>query len=160
MLYLIGGPPRVGKSTLAQMLVDKKNVPYVPTDALFHTLKDTSSTPIVDDKSGFDKKAQDLFPYLLTLARHLVWGAPDFCLEGDGFLPQQVKKLSEDEVIKKYQVKCVFLGFSKITGQQLKENMGYKQMDKRLHPGAIRRSGSMDCPKKPQNPTRLPKVWL
>jgi 2-phosphoglycerate kinase len=32
MIYLIGGPPRVGKSTLAKMLANEKAIPYISTD--------------------------------------------------------------------------------------------------------------------------------
>ncbi|WP_314251763.1 hypothetical protein [Streptomyces sp. DSM 40907] len=39
MIYLIGGPPRVGKSTLAWMLLEREGLPGCPTDALVSMLQ-------------------------------------------------------------------------------------------------------------------------
>lgn len=38
MIYLIGGVPRVGKTTLAKLILERKGVPFVPADTLAHTL--------------------------------------------------------------------------------------------------------------------------
>lgn len=38
MIYLIGGPPRCGKSTLAQALSTRLHIPYVPADYLMSVI--------------------------------------------------------------------------------------------------------------------------
>src|SRR6266540_3322963 len=39
ILYLIGGPPRVGKSSLAQRLLTLDRIPWLPTDVLRTVLR-------------------------------------------------------------------------------------------------------------------------
>ncbi|MFE5520710.1 hypothetical protein ACFQ9Q_23740 [Streptomyces virginiae] len=39
MIFLIGGPPRVGKSTLAWMLLEREGLPGCPTDVLVSMLQ-------------------------------------------------------------------------------------------------------------------------
>ncbi len=39
ILYLVGGPPRVGKSSLAQRLLDLDRIPWLPTDVLRTVLR-------------------------------------------------------------------------------------------------------------------------
>ena len=39
ILYLIGGPPRVGKSSLAQRLLTLDQIPWLPTDVLRTVLR-------------------------------------------------------------------------------------------------------------------------
>lgn len=34
MIYLVGGPPRVGKSTLALIALEEAGIPYCSTDML------------------------------------------------------------------------------------------------------------------------------
>jgi hypothetical protein len=117
MIYQIGGPPRIGKSTLAKILLQKNNVPFVPTDAVFHTLKDTPPTPIVDDKLGHQQKAIDFYPFLRELIKHLHWSGTDFCVEGDAFLPEQIDQLIHDPEFEKIHMRCVFLGMAKSSEQ-------------------------------------------
>jgi predicted kinase len=39
MLYLVGGPPRMGKSSLAQRLVQTEGIPWLPTDVVRTVLR-------------------------------------------------------------------------------------------------------------------------
>jgi 2-phosphoglycerate kinase len=39
VLYLVGGAPRVGKSSLAQRLLDIYGIPWLPTDVLRTVLR-------------------------------------------------------------------------------------------------------------------------
>lgn len=52
MIYLIGGPPKCGKTTLVKELSKKKGIPWVSTDTLQNVVK-----PYVDQT-----KLDDLFP--------------------------------------------------------------------------------------------------
>ena len=38
-LYLVGGAPRVGKSSLAQRLLEHDGIPWLPTDVLRTVLR-------------------------------------------------------------------------------------------------------------------------
>lgn len=41
MLYFIGGPARVGKTTLAARLMRWQKTPFIPADVLTHALDET-----------------------------------------------------------------------------------------------------------------------
>lgn len=50
MIYLIGGPPRVGKSTLAKTLSLEKQIPYISADDIGSVI-----TPYISEQ-GYPRK--------------------------------------------------------------------------------------------------------
>lgn len=129
MIYLIGGPPRVGKSTLAQMLTSKNAVPFAPTDAIFHMLMETAPQIEVHDKKGFEDKAKRFYPFLRKFLLLATWTVSDYCIEGDSFLPVQVNDLLNDPQVKdeKIQIKCCFLGMSETNLETILKEGGRNQ---------------------------------
>ena len=106
MIYLIGGTPRVGKTTLARMIMERKHVPFVPADALTHALDQTY--PQLGIRSGEWADIPDkFFPFLKEFVRTSGWNLKDYTIEGDSFFPEHVKKLSEE-----FKIRSVFLGTS------------------------------------------------
>ncbi len=78
MIYLIGGPPKCGKTTLAKRLSKSKNIPWMSTDTLQNVIK-----PYMN-KKDFSKK----FP---TSAQH--------CNNND----EKYSRYSTNKIIKAYQ---------------------------------------------------------
>ncbi|MEU3989775.1 hypothetical protein [Streptomyces platensis] len=68
MIYLIGGPPRVGKSTLAWMLLERSGLPGCPTDALVSMLQRAAPEHGVRHGTHPDK-AVPAQPFLIEFIR-------------------------------------------------------------------------------------------
>lgn len=105
MLYLIGGPPRMGKSSLAQEMLARKSIPYVSTDGLTVMLKPMGQPSFYDPE-----KSERFFPYLDLFISRITSVGPDYTIEGDAFLPKHVEILRN-----KYELRCVFLTMRNIT---------------------------------------------
>ena len=105
MLYMIGGPPRMGKSTLAQKLLAEQSLPYVSTDALTVMLK-----PLGEPSFYSPEKSARLFPLLELFIMRMLKSSPNYVIEGDAFSPHHVSELQN-----KYDVKAVFLTMSKVS---------------------------------------------
>ena len=117
MIYLIDGVPRAGKSTLAKKLVEKNGIPFVSTDMVFNMLNDT--IPEFNLIEPYAERHIKFFPFFKNLMKHVQNSVKDYVIEGDIFLPSQVHELT-----KEYEIQACFLGFSKITLQEIKEHVG------------------------------------
>jgi hypothetical protein len=107
MLYLIGGAHRVGKSTLARLLLRRKQVPYVSADILTWALDETY--PMLGIRAGrWEDIPERFYPFLNTLLRHADINQPQYCIEGDSFFPVHAAQLRE-----RYGARTVFLGNSR-----------------------------------------------
>lgn len=122
MLFLIGGAPRVGKSTLANILLDKNRISYIDTDWLIHMLM--YSAPQLGIKTyknlslqEFKNKANNFYPFLYQLVKHNQPVLDKYTIEGDAFLPHHVSELR-----KEFKVSCCFIGTSRLTPKILLEN--------------------------------------
>ena len=115
MIYLIGGPPRCGKSTLASIILERKGVSCISTDVIRNFL-DFSPTKLGFLQLEEDKRPEAFFPYFLQFLKILQNRYPDYVVEGDIFTPQQITTLQE-----KITFKCCFLGMCEITVENLKK---------------------------------------
>ncbi|MFF3323676.1 hypothetical protein [Streptomyces sp. NPDC002889] len=93
MIYLIGGPPRVGKSTLARMLLDRDRIPGCSTDTLVSMLQNAAPHHGVRHGTHPDK-AELAQPFLIEFLRAVADGIgeepePSECyvVEGDIVTP-------------------------------------------------------------------------
>ncbi len=118
MIYLIGGPPRVGKSTLAQKFTKEKNIPFISTDMLLWMLIDT--IPELNLWKPYTEVPKKFFPFLKNFVKHTVATVPDYVIEGDAFYPEQVAELQ-----KEFQVRACFLGTSHISLETIKKHVGH-----------------------------------
>ncbi|MFI1301883.1 hypothetical protein [Streptomyces sioyaensis] len=88
MIYLIGGPPRVGKSTLAWMLLEREGLPGCPTDALVSMLQRAAPEHGVRHGTHPDK-AVPAQPFLIEFIRAAAEALDDsdpqdgYVVEGD-----------------------------------------------------------------------------
>jgi len=119
MVYLIGGPPRCGKSSLANVLLQKNKVPYLATDIVVNMLKNVAPELGVTPKKSFSENAEIFFPYLEQFVELARYDENNYCVEGCVIMPKQVTELS-----KKYKVRAVFLGFSKLKVEEIMKYMG------------------------------------
>lgn len=115
MLYLIGGPPRVGKSSLAQRLLTDLTIPYVSTDALTVMLK-----PMGEPSFYSPEKAARFFPMMDGFISRMLKICPDYTIEGDAFSPHHVDALKE-----KYELRAVYLGMSNISTENIIRHANY-----------------------------------
>lgn len=58
MIYLIGGPPRCGKTTVAKLLSKKLDIPWIST----HTLESIVSVTLKQAYGAEDKGITEAFP--------------------------------------------------------------------------------------------------
>lgn len=105
MLYLIGGPAKVGKSKLAERLLNEKQIPYFPTDVFIETLKGNKLGIF-----GAAKRAEEFAPYFQSMMKILPGYCEDYCVEGNAFMPAQVSELEKNTDI---ELRACFLGMSK-----------------------------------------------
>jgi hypothetical protein len=144
MMYLIGGAPRAGKSILAQRLSTTLNSGWVSTDLLMELLrvKNDPGVKVAWDATpeAIRANAEWFFPYL----HKFVWGvssmAEHYVIEGVDFLPTQVAQLAAQ-----YQIRCVFLGCSRMTIESLAQFPGRSRGYSNL-PEAMRHQIAQDVP--------------
>lgn len=109
MIYLIGGAPRIGKTTLARMMLDRKGIPFVPADVLTHAL-DRAYPELNIRSGGWTSIPEKFYPFLREFVKSSDSNSSDYVIEGDSFLPEHVERLS-----KEFKIKSVFLGTSNTT---------------------------------------------
>ncbi len=103
MIYLIGGPPRVGKSSLARLMLERLDVSGVSTDALVQMLEDDG----VPDY--FDRTKSRLFrPYLERFEVEIADEGVSYVIEGDALWPDDVPRESR-------AFRIIFLGMRRVS---------------------------------------------
>lgn len=93
MLIVVGGPCRVGKSTLAGLLRDALGCSPVPTDALVWMLQ--KGAPQLGVRHGTDlDKGERLFPFLTPFVEAYTAAGQTLLLEGDAIGARHVSALA------------------------------------------------------------------
>lgn len=115
MIYLIGGAPRVGKSTLAALILERDHVSSLSTDVI-RNLLDFSPTKLGIKDLELAKQSDAFFPYFLQLLKILQNKYSDYVIEGDLFSPEQIASVSDQ-----IKLRCCFLGTSNITLEDIKK---------------------------------------
>ncbi len=113
MIYLIGGAPRCGKSTLCQRFAAELGIGWISTDLVVEVI----------DQAGIKKPQQwdarpevvrdcadQFFPYFERIVSGINSTAESYVIEGVHFLPNHVRTLHE-----RFPIRAVFLGCSLIT---------------------------------------------
>jgi len=113
MIYLIGGTTRVGKSTLAAIILERKKISSISTDVI-RNLLDFSPTKLGFLQLEEDKRPAAFAPYFLQFLKILQNRYPHYVVEGDIFTPEQVAALQD-----RITLKCCFLGMSNPTIENL-----------------------------------------
>lgn len=117
MIYLIGGPPRCGKSLLARMLNRERALPVVSTDLLRCVLmKADAELAEAMEAKDTKREAEAFHPYLRQTIACAGVQLEDALLEGIGFLPRHVDRIRCELGI---EVRCCFLGRTAATAEDL-----------------------------------------
>ena len=115
MIYLVGGPPRVGKSTLALIALEEAGIPYCATDMIIGMLE--VAAPGLGVRHGFHAGKADSMTGLLT---HFVCcadiGNDAYLIEGDVVTPAFAKLIAPQVS----ELRAVFLGNSALTLDDLR----------------------------------------
>ena len=117
MIYLIGGAPRTGKSTLANLLVKRDAIPFLSTDVILHMVSETQ--PELGLTKPYADIPEKFAPYVVNLVKHVQSSHADYAIEGDLLTPRQIAELQ-----KTYDIRACFLGFSAITLKEIQDHVG------------------------------------
>src|SRR5437016_6078654 len=107
VLMLLGGPPRCGKTTLAQTLASDCGIGWLSTD----TIRDVVAMQLpalyetVGPGDPHDPEADLFYPYFRKVVESCGYLVDDYLVEGVGFMPRHVAALSEE-----FEVRAVFVG--------------------------------------------------
>ena len=125
-LYLVGGAPRVGKSTLAQQLLAAEGIPWLPTDVVRTILRqvlpelDSVDTDPVDAA----RLAEVMYPHIEVAAEVCVEEAERFLIEGFELATTYPARLGN--AIGGITVRACFLGHSTFSADDLAAYRGPK----------------------------------
>lgn len=99
--YLIGGPPRLGKTRVATALMRAHGVPFVSTDALRSAISafdEGAAAPSWRDTTCHPR----LRNFLVRFVKAALWTGP-YTVEGDAIVPADIASFADVEV------RCCFL---------------------------------------------------
>src|SRR3989338_3785416 len=96
MIYLIGGTPRVGKSTLSSLILERNNISVLSTDVI-RNLIDFSPTKVGIKDLPVKEKPEAFFPYFLQLLKILQNKYTDYIIERatKNFIPEIIEVINK-----------------------------------------------------------------
>ena len=118
MIYLVGGPPRIGKSQLVEKFIANKPMPSFSLDYMY-------SLSQIMKLEGFKtadilEKGRLFYPTLLELLLEVNRRTEDCVMEGEVIIPEFISALP-----KKYSIKSCFLGVSNTSLETIIDKAGY-----------------------------------
>lgn len=111
VLMLLGGPPRCGKTLLAQQVASERGIGWLSTD----TVRDVVAMqlPALYEVGGpgkaHDPEADLFFPYFETVVESCSYLVDEYLIEGVGFMPRHVAALSV-----RFELRAVFVGMAEV----------------------------------------------
>lgn len=115
MIYLVGGPPRVGKSTVADIAMSEGGIPHCSTDMLVGMLE--MAAPQLGVRHGFHAdKSESVASLMIAFISSADEGNESYLIEGDVITPSLVSAVRS--VVS--SVRCVFIGNSALTVDDLR----------------------------------------
>jgi hypothetical protein len=133
-VYLVGGPGRVGKSSLAQRLLRSDGIAWLPTDVLRTVLRRV--LPELDELDQGDVSAaavgELMYPHIEQAVEVCGEEAERFLVEGPDIVPSMVPRLSA--ALPGIAIRACFLGHVRFSGEDLASYRGPKPQ----HEGASR----------------------
>ncbi|MBT5877059.1 MAG: hypothetical protein HOH43_26800 [Candidatus Latescibacteria bacterium] len=120
MLYLLGGSPRVGKSTIAKQFLSEAGIPYFGLDYLKMGLARGLPEYGVDPNGGDLAIAKQLWPVVKGMAVTYIENGEDCLLEGTYLLPEYVAELHEEFGD---SIRSCFMGYCEINTSEKVRNL-------------------------------------
>jgi hypothetical protein len=125
-VYLVGGAPRTGKSSLAQRLLHADSIAWLPTDVirtvLRHALPDLDA--LDQDPVDAGLLADYMYPHIRQAAEVCAEEAETFLIEGFELAPWYLERLRGD--LDAVEVRACFLGHENFTAADLAQYRGPK----------------------------------
>ncbi len=133
-VYLVGGPARVGKSSLAQRLLLSDGIAWLPTDVLRTVLRRV--LPELDELDQGEVSAaavsELMYPHIEQAVEVCSEEAERFLIDGPDIVPSMVPRLST--ALPAITIRACFLGNVAFSGDDLASYRGPKPQ----HEGASR----------------------
>jgi hypothetical protein len=132
IVYLVGGAPRVGKSSLAQRLLAIDGIPWLPTDVIRTVVRRV--VPEVDavdqDPVDADALAEVMYPYIEQAAEVCAAEASRFLIEGFELAPPYPARLQA--ALGGTEIRACFLGHGSCSAADLAGYRGPKPQAERF----------------------------
>jgi hypothetical protein len=122
VVYLIGGPPRCGKSVLARRLTTDRAIPFIPTDLIWAIVELSQPewrTPMQKGPGRIPAAAKMFEPYLDRAIRFLQSIRQPYGIEGEVITPETAARLSST-----YDLRVAFLVRSSVTAADIADSRG------------------------------------
>jgi hypothetical protein len=118
-LYLVGGAPRVGKSSPAQRLLETDRIPFLPTDVLRTVLRRVLPQLDAIDQDPVDAAllTEFMYPHIEQAAEVCAEEAERFLIEGFELSPSYVARLQP--ALGQTEVRGCFLGHGSFSVEDL-----------------------------------------
>ncbi|HEY5990815.1 MAG TPA: hypothetical protein VIV12_31125 [Streptosporangiaceae bacterium] len=131
VLYLVGGPPRVGKSTLAQRLLTADGIPWLPTDVIRTVLRRVLPELDAADQDPVHpaRLAEVMYRHIEQAAEVCAEEAEQFLIEGFEVSPSHPARLQA--ALAGTTVRACFLGHSTFSAGDLASYRGPKPQHER-----------------------------
>ena len=122
MVYLIGGPPRCGKSVLARRLTTEHAIPFIPTDLIWAVVEVSQPewrAPMPKGPDRIPTAAKMFEPYLERAIRFLEPLREPYGIEGEVITPKTAARLMST-----YDLRVAFLVRSSVTAADIADSRG------------------------------------
>jgi hypothetical protein len=131
ILYLVGGPPRMGKSSLAQRMLKADGIPWLPTDVVRTVLRRLLPELDVIDQDPVDhaQLAEFMYPHIEQAAEVCAEEAEQFLIEGFELSALYPARL--EAALAGVRVRACFLGHSTFSADDLASYRGPKPQHER-----------------------------
>ena len=111
MLYMIGGAPRSGKTTLARRMLAEHGVPYFSIDTLVASLACTQPELGMRVSDPALKRMEIVWPTIRKVACDALESGDDLLLEGDVLLPKHLIEFGHSNHA---GIKACFIGYANV----------------------------------------------
>jgi hypothetical protein len=111
VLMLLGGPPRCGKSLLAEQVASARGIGWLSTDTIRDVVNMLMPTLYASGGPGRspDPEADLFFPYFERVVESCSYLVDEYLIEGVGFMPRHVAALGDH-----VEVRAVFVGMKHV----------------------------------------------
>jgi hypothetical protein len=126
---LLGGPPRCGKTQLAERIAAERGIGWLSTD----TIRDVVNMlmPALYESGGPGRdpgpEADLLFPFFERVVESCSYIVADYLIEGVGFMPRHVRALADE-----LDVRAVFVGMTTVDLEVLLAHEGRNRWHREL----------------------------